>query len=62
MLKRLFIALFAVTLAGPAMAAGGDVELQKRDWSFSGPFGTFDKPRCSVDFRPIVKSVLAVMA
>ena len=43
MLKRLFLALFVVTLAGPATAAGGNVELQKRDWSFSGPFGTFEK-------------------
>ena len=51
MLKRLFIALFAVTLAGPAMAAGGDVELQKRDWSFSGPFGTFDKAAMQRGFQ-----------
>ena len=51
MLKRLFVALFAVTLAGPAMAAGGDVELQKRDWSFSGPFGTFDKAAMQRGFQ-----------
>lgn len=51
MLKRLFVALFAVTLAGPAMAAGGDVELQKRDWSFSGPLGTFDKAAMQRGFQ-----------
>lgn len=51
MLKRLFVALFAVTFAGPAMAAGGDVELQKRDWSFSGPFGTFDKASMQRGFQ-----------
>jgi len=51
MLKRLFVALFAMTLAGPAMAAGGDVELQKRDWSFSGPFGTFDKAAMQRGFQ-----------
>ena len=51
MLKRLFLALFVVTLAGPVMAAGGNVELQKRDWSFSGPFGTFDKSAMQRGFQ-----------
>ena len=62
MLKRLFIALFAVTLAGPAMAAGGDVELQSATGAFLARSVLLTKPPCSVDFRPIVKSVLAVMA
>ena len=61
MIKQFSIVVISLFLTAPAMAAGGDVELQKRDWSFSGPFGTFTKPLCSVDFRPIVKSVLAVM-
>jgi ubiquinol-cytochrome c reductase cytochrome c1 subunit len=43
MLKRLIAVIFAAVLAGPALAAGGDVELKQRDWSFNGPFGTFDK-------------------
>ena len=51
MLKRLFVALFVVTLAGPATAAGGNVELQKRDWSFSGPFGTFYKAAMQRGFQ-----------
>ena len=34
----------ALGLASPSMAAGGgDVVLQKSEWSFSGPFGHFDK-------------------
>ena len=34
----------ALGLASPSMAAGGgDVVLQKGEWSFSGPFGHFDK-------------------
>ena len=42
---RGFIAAIMVAfLAGPALAAGGgDVLIKKRDWSFSGPFGTFDQ-------------------
>ena len=43
MLRRLVAVIFAAILAGPAWAAGGAVELKHRDWSFSGPFGTFDK-------------------
>ena len=44
MYKCLIAAILASVLAGPALAAGGgEVELQKRDWSFNGPFGTFDK-------------------
>ncbi|MFZ9135430.1 MAG: cytochrome c1, partial [Candidatus Puniceispirillaceae bacterium] len=51
MLKRIFAAMLACTLAGPAMAAGGNVELQQRDWSFSGPFGTFDKAAMQRGFQ-----------
>ena len=51
MLKRLFITLFVLTLSGPAMAASGNIELQKRDWSFSGPFGTFDKAAMQRGFQ-----------
>ena len=45
MIKRIFAALVATLLAGPALAAGGDVALTKRDWSFNGPFGSFSKKR-----------------
>ena len=43
MIKQFSIVMIFLFLTAPAMAAGGNVELQKRDWSFSGPFGTFDK-------------------
>lgn len=33
------------------MSAGGDVALTKRDWSFSGPFGTFDKAAMQRGFQ-----------
>ena len=41
----------ATLLAGPALAAGGDVALTKRDWSFNGPFGTFDKAAMQRGFQ-----------
>ena len=43
MLKRIIAIFLVVFLSGPAAAAGGDVELRSRDWSFSGPFGIYDK-------------------
>lgn len=51
MYKRLIAAIIASVLAGPALAAGGDVELQKQEWSFSGPFGTFDKAALQRGFQ-----------
>ncbi len=51
MIKRIFAALVATVLAGPALAAGGDVALTKRDWSFNGPFGTFDKAAMQRGFQ-----------
>lgn len=51
MIKRIFAALVATLLAGPALAAGGDVALTKRDWSFNGPFGTFDKAAMQRGFQ-----------
>ena len=51
MIRRIFAALVATLLAGPALAAGGDVALTKRDWSFNGPFGTFDKAAMQRGFQ-----------
>ena len=51
MIKRIFAALVAALLAGPALAAGGDFALTKRDWSFNGPFGTFDKAAMQRGFQ-----------
>jgi ubiquinol-cytochrome c reductase cytochrome c1 subunit len=52
MYKRLIAAILASVLAGPALAAGGgDVVLEKRDWSFNGPFGTFDKAAMQRGFQ-----------
>ena len=43
MFKRTIAILLFVLLSGPAVAAGGAAELRSRDWSFAGPFGTYDK-------------------
>ena len=51
MIRRIFAALVATLLAGPALAAGGDVALTKRDWSFNGPFGAFDKAAMQRGFQ-----------
>ena len=43
-MKKLFLCLATLIMTGPALAAGGgDVVLKQKDWSFSGPFGSFDK-------------------
>ena len=51
MIKRISLLMISLLLAGPALAAGGDVALTKRDWSFSGPFGTFDKAAMQRGFQ-----------
>ena len=50
----------ALGLASPSMAAGGgDVVLQKGEWSFSGPFGHFDKGAMQRGFQ-VYREVCAV--
>ena len=38
-------------ISSSAWGAGGDVTLKTRDWSFSGPFGTFDKAAMQRGFQ-----------
>ena len=51
MLIRIGAALLLGVLSSYAWAAGGDVALKTRDWSFSGPFGTFDKAAMQRGFQ-----------
>ena len=51
MIKHLSLCLFSLFLTAPAMGAGGDVALFKRDWSFNGAFGTFDKAAMQRGFQ-----------
>ena len=49
--------VLAVSSAG-ALAAGGGAHIDKHDWSFSGPFGKFDKAQLQRGFQ-VYKEVCA---
>jgi ubiquinol-cytochrome c reductase cytochrome c1 subunit len=51
-------ALFAFATPSAASAAGGDIEFPKQNWSFSGPFGTFDRAAAQRGFQ-VYKEVCA---
>ena len=51
MIKHLSLLMISLFLTAPAVGAGGDVKLFKRDWSFNGPFGTFDKAAMQRGFQ-----------
>ena len=51
MLSRLGVMLLIWGLSSSAWGAGGEVTLKTRDWSFSGPFGTFDKAAMQRGFQ-----------
>ena len=48
---RIFSILLFALLSSPVLGASGDVALKTRDWSFSGPFGTFDKAAMQRGFQ-----------
>lgn len=49
----LSVALLAVASApsGSVLAAGGEIDIERQDWSFSGPFGTFDRGQLQRGFK-----------
>ena len=51
MLSRVGAVLLFGVLSSPAWGASDDVALKTRDWSFSGPFGTFDKASMQRGFQ-----------
>ena len=51
MFGRIVSILLFGLLSGPVFGAGGDVVLKSRNWSFSGPFGTFDKAAMQRGFQ-----------
>ena len=51
MLSRVGVMLVVGVISSSAWGAGGDVTLKTRDWSFSGPFGTFDKAAMQRGFQ-----------
>ncbi|WP_417672226.1 cytochrome c1 [Roseibium sp.] len=48
---RALTAAAAIAVAAPAMAAGGGVTIDRQQWSFSGPFGTFDRGQLQRGFK-----------
>lgn len=56
--KKIVIAATLALMAGPAVAAGG-VDVPDRDWSFEGPFGTFDRAKLQRGFQ-VYREVCAV--
>jgi ubiquinol-cytochrome c reductase cytochrome c1 subunit len=51
MLIRIGAVLLFGMLSSSALGASGNVTLKTRDWSFSGPFGTFDKAAMQRGFQ-----------
>lgn len=51
MLSRIGAVLLFGVLSSPAWGGSGNVALKTRDWSFSGPFGTFDKAAMQRGFQ-----------
>jgi ubiquinol-cytochrome c reductase cytochrome c1 subunit len=52
MMKRaVLVAALALGVAAPALAAEGESEIPKLDWSFSGPFGTFDRAQVQRGYK-----------
>ena len=51
MLRRIGALLLFGVISSPVWAASSDVTLKTRDWSFSGPFGTFDKAAMQRGFQ-----------
>jgi len=52
----LVLGLTAPAITLPALAAEGETHMEHLDWSFSGPFGTFDQEQLpTIPIRPFVK-------
>ncbi|WP_346910056.1 cytochrome c1 [uncultured Roseibium sp.] len=48
---RAFAAVAVVATAAPALAAGDAPHIARQQWSFSGPFGTFDRAQLQRGFK-----------
>ncbi|WP_067340538.1 cytochrome c1 [Stappia indica] len=52
------LAVAAMVVAAPAMAAGEGPHIERQQWSFSGPFGQYDKAQLQRGFK-VYKEVCA---
>ena len=48
---RSFAAMAAIAIATPAFSAGGDVHIDRQQWSFAGPFGVYDRGQLQRGFK-----------
>ncbi|MXN63332.1 cytochrome c1 [Stappia sp. GBMRC 2046] len=48
---RTLAAVAGLVLAGPVLAAGEPPHIEKQQWSFSGPFGTYDPAQLQRGFK-----------
>lgn len=55
---RAILAALALGVSAPAFAAGGDIQIPSHDWSFEGPFGTFDRAELQRGYQ-VYKEVCA---
>ena len=54
-MRRFLLSMIAILASAPALAAGGDVTLKHVDWSFNGPFGTFEQSSLQRGFQVYVE-------
>ena len=54
-MRSFIVTLLALVVSAPALAAGGDAKLKHVDWSFNGPFGTFDQSALQRGFQVYVE-------
>ncbi|MES0880753.1 cytochrome c1 [Roseibium sp. SCP14] len=48
---RSFVAVAAIAIATPALSAGGEVHIDRQQWSFAGPFGVFERAQLQRGFK-----------
>lgn len=48
---RVLATVAAIATAGPALAAGAKVEIDRQQWSFAGPFGSYDRGQLQRGFK-----------
>lgn len=59
---RSVVAVAAIAIAGPAMAAGKAVEIDYQNWSFAGPFGAYDRAQLQRGFKVYAENCAACHA
>ncbi|MCA1299299.1 cytochrome c1 [Stappia indica] len=56
--RAALLAVAAIAVAAPALAAGAGPHIERQQWSFSGPFGSYDQAQLQRGFK-VFKEVCA---